>query len=75
MARPPLIPLESTNDAKDLLQERAQSPVKLRGVVIIETLDDGTQHIFTSTMSMEEKCFIKCFFDSWVNHWFNHEDD
>lgn len=63
------------NDAKKLLKERAQADTQLRGVLVLEYRSDGTQMYYSSTMSQEEKCFMKCFFDAVTNRWFDQLRD
>jgi len=70
-----LTPIKGTSDAKKLLQERADSSLDLKGVIIIELYKDGSQQLLTSTFSMAEKCLLKCFFDSWIYEWFNSEEE
>jgi len=62
--------LDTGNDARELLQERAKANTKLRAVIIIELHQDGTQRLMTSNCSQYEKCFLKSFFDAQVNKWF-----
>lgn len=64
--------LETGNDARELLEERAKADTKLRAVIILELHQDGSQRLLTSNCSQYEKCFLKTFFDSQVMQWFEN---
>lgn len=73
--RPPLKTIENISDAHETLKERAESHDRIRGVLIVELHEDGTQRVFTNTISMHEKCYLKCYLDSYINQWFNSEEE
>lgn len=58
-------------DAKRTLEDILADTNKVRAVIIIRLMDDGTQRLDCSHATFEEKCFLKCFFDSWIMKWFD----
>lgn len=62
-------------DCKRLLQERRETSDELHAVVILEIHKNGSQRIFTSRCSMEEKTFLHSFLGAWIARWFTPQSD
>lgn len=65
--------IESKSDVLETLSEIVKSAEDLECVMVVAIHNDGSQRLWTSSMSGYKKAFLVQFLNAWMTKWFNLE--
>lgn len=66
--------IEKKTDVKATIEAATEMMDSLDGVMIVGLDKEGRQHLWTSTMSQMEKCFLTAFLNAWATKWFKLDE-